>query len=62
MEEYTVTVKATPMTATEAMVADIKVRSPYNGDGTSDGYIIDYPDGHTLWLNKETFDRQYKPK
>ena len=62
MKEYTATVKAEPMSATEAMKRGIEVRNPYNNTGGSEGYLIHYPDGHKLWLNEGKFNEQYKTK
>jgi len=61
MEEYTVTVKATPMTASEAMSQDIKVRNPFGKttDRKNRGYLVHYPDGHTKWLNRDSFEETH---
>lgn len=58
MKQYTgtKTVKAMPMTKTEA---EEKLNRPIQSN-EQDGYYIEYPDGYKSWSPKKTFEEAYK--
>ncbi len=60
MKKYigTKTIKAMPMTKSEAEIA--LSRSLADAKGGEDGYLIEYKDGYNSWSPKETFEQAYK--